>query len=644
MTTIDTSVAVRLYGRSLAWRLGASTTAAIGVLLVTWAASMDVVKATGGGFFGDAATYYTLGHSIATDFDFEYQRDDLARVWEEYSSGPEGVFLKRGRDARLFFAKAYIYPLCAAPFIWVFGTNGFLVFHALLMTLCFLCAYSFLCARSHPVGALIFAFAFLFISLVPVYMVQLTPDFFIFAIVLFGYYFWCYKEVAGPAPETPRPSWRTRWLLAPRSDTVAAVLLGISVFAKPTNIALILPLLVSAALRRQWRRALKIGAVFTVVVAALFALNIVVTGEWNYQGGERKTFYTTGDGRFRGGFPFQNDTTTFDNVGLPSEGGGSLAVLVTRDALLEVFPHNLGYFLFGRHAGFAIYFFPGLMAIVLFLAATRDRAMWQWLTLGAGVGTAVVLLLYMPFTWAGGGGPVGNRYFLGTYGVFLFLVPPLQTAVAGLLALGISGLFVMPIITSPFSATRRPAEHSKTGLFTWLPTELTMVNDLPVNVLPTRIRQPLGGSPPVFAYFIDDNVYNRERDAFWVRGESSADILLRAPIEPEAAVLGAQARRSLEIDKLTVTLETGPKPNRITIDTGTEERVIDMAPGSQQTFELDMTHGVPYKLDPRFPTNYVYMINISSSTGFVPMFENGAADSRFLGVMVRIVPTYAEPK
>ena len=110
-------------------------------------------------------------------------------------------------------------------------------------------------------------------------------------------------------------------------------------------------------------------------------------------------------------------------------GGGSFGVLFTRDALLEVFPHNVGYFLFGRHTGFAVYFLPGLMAILLFLAATRDRAMWQWLTLAAGVITAVVLLIYMPFTWSGGGGPVGNRYFLGTYGVFLFLVPRMQTAV-----------------------------------------------------------------------------------------------------------------------------------------------------------------------------------------------------------------------
>ncbi len=641
--TLDHGVATWLQGRTLAWRLGASTTAAIGAVLLTWALSIDVLKASNGGFFGDAATYYTLGHSLATDLDFEYQKDDLARVWKEYPSGPEGVFLKRGREGKLFYAKAYIYPLLAAPLIWLFGTNGFLVLHALLMTLCFLCAYSFLCARSHPVAALVFACAFLFVSLVPIYMVQIGPDFFIFAIVLVGYYFWCYKEVAGPAPLGPS-SWRTRWLLGPRSDIVAAVLLGVGMFAKPTNVLLIAPLLVSALLRSQWRRTVTIGTVFGVVVAALFALNLAVTGEWNYQGGERKTFYSAGGVNFTGGFPYLNETATFDSVGLGRVGGGSFAVLFTRDALLEVFRHNLGYFLVGRHSGFAIYCFPGLMAILLFLAATRDRAMWQWLTLAAGVGTAVVLLLYMPFTWSGGGGPVGNRYFLGTYGVFLFLVPPLQTAVGGLIAMAISGLFVTPIVSNPFYASTHPAEHSKSGLFRWLPTELTMVNDLPVNVRPDRTRQPLGGTPPVLAYFIDDNIYNRERDAFWVKGESTADLLLRAPIAPEAQAAGVQEARSLQIEKLTIILETGPKPNRITVDTGTESRVIDMAASSQQTFDVWMARGVPYKYHPDYPTNYVYMLSLSSATGFVPMFENGANDSRFLGVMVRIIPTYAEPK
>jgi hypothetical protein len=163
-------------------------------------------------------------------------------------------------------------------------------------------------------------------------------------------------------------------------------------------------------------------------------------------------------------------------------------------------------------------------------------------------------------------------------------------------------------------------------------------------VVPSRIRQPLGGTPPMLAYFIDDNVFNREGDAFWVKGESSADILLRARIQTEADVAGVEVSRSLRIEKLTAILETGPKPNRVVISTGGERRVIDLGPGSRQTVELAMPHGMPYKYDPRFPTNYVYFVTISSSTGFVPMFENGAPDSRFLGVMVRLVPTYGDPR
>lgn len=637
--TLDTGVAVRLQGRSLAWRLGASMAAAIGVVLIAWALSVDFVKASNGGFFGDGATYYTLAHSLADDLDFEYQRQDLVRVWKEFPSGPQGIFLKRGRDNHLFFAKSFIYPLFAAPFVWLFGTNGFLVLHAVLMTLCFLCAYAFLAARSHPVAALIFAGAFLFISVTPVYLVQLAPDFFNFAIILFAYFFWCYKEVAGPIAPASLRSWRTRWFLAPRSDVVAAILLGIATFSKPTHVGLIAPLLVSALMRSQWRRCATIGAVFGVVTAGLFAMNIAVTGEWNYQGGDRKSFYSIEGG----GFPFQTEQRTFDTVGLGKVGGGVLTeVLTSRDALVDVFRHNLAYFFIGRHTGFAIYFLPGMMAMFLFLAATRDRAVWQWLTLGAGLGSAVVLLLYMPFTYSGGGGPVGNRYFLGTYAVFLFLVPPLQTAVPGLLAMALSALFVAPILSNPFYAATHPAEHSKTGLFRWLPIELTMVNDLPVNVTPSRTRQPLGGTPPVFAYFIDDNVYNREVDAFWVKGESSADLLLRAPISVETAAAVAPGR-SLRIEKLTVHLETGPKPNRVTVSTNGDTRVVDMPASSQRSFELYMPSGVPYRPDPRFPTNYVYRLSIRSESGFVPMFENGSGDSRFLGVMVRLVPHYAEP-
>lgn len=642
-----------------AWRVGAASTTALALVLLGWALTTDFVKATGG-FFADGATYYVMTYSLVEDFDLEYRREDLVRVWRDYPSGPEGIFLKRGRvidvfwsgafpyvriathedpdTSRLYFGKAYIFPVVAAPFVWLFGTNGFLVLHAVLMALCFACGYAFLAARSRPVPALLFAAAFLFMSATPVYLVQIMPDFFNLALVLVAYFFWAYKEVAGPGAAARWRPLGVRWLLSPRSDIVAAVLLGTATFSKPpAHVWLVGPLLASALLRRQWRRAAAMAAAFAAVVVALFAVNVAVTGEWNYQGGDRRTFYSG-----EGGFPFQTERHGFDLVGLDrATNRVPVEVLTTREAVFDVFRRNLAYFVIGRHHGFAIYYFPGFVALFLFLLGTRDRAVWQWLTLGAALFTAVFLLLYMPFTYSGGGGPVGNRYYLGVYPLFLFLVPPLASLAGGVVAAGISALFVAPLVFNPFYAAFHPAEHVKHGVFRRLPIELTLVNDLPVNVLPTRTRQPLGGTPPVLAYFLDDNVYGREQpdNRFWVRGESAADILLRAPIDIETSV-EVPANRSLRIARLDVELEGGPKPNRVTISTGAETRVVEMPPGSQERFELAMPPGVPYRPDPRFPTNYIYQVRISSATGFVPMFDSNLPDSRFLGVRVRLVPHY----
>ncbi len=654
--TIDQPVATHVSGRSLAWRLGASATAAIGIVLLTWALTVDFTKVSYG-FFSDGATYYSLAHSIADDFDFEYRREDLVRVWREFPSGPEGIFLKRGRDVdvslgagfpfvhvtsaddpdrtRLYYGKSYIYPLAAAPFVFLFGTNGFLVLHVVLITLAFLCAYAFLVARSHPVAALVFAFGYIFVCVAPVYMVWMTPDFFNLAMVTFGYFFWCYKDVVGPNAIPLSAATRVRWFLGNRSDVIAAIFIGIATFSKPTHVLLIAPLLASAILRGQWQRTARIGIAFALVVGGLFGANVGITGEWNYQGGDRRTFYSG-----MGGFPFQTEQNQFEAVGDDRATNSiPLDVLTGRDAFVDVFRRNLGYFVFGRHTGFAAYYFPGVMAILLFLAATRDRAVWQWLTLGAGIGSAIAFILYMPFTYSGGGGPVGNRYFLGVYPVFLFLTPPLQTAVPGLVAMAISGLFTAQILSNPFYSSFRPGEHTKTGLYRLLPPELTLVNDLPVNVSPTRARQPLGGTPPVSAYFLDDNAYNRENDAFWVRGESRADIMLRAPIVTETRA-EKEVSRPLRIPRMEVHLETGPRANRVTVASDVETRVIDMAPSTQQTFVIEMPYGLPYRPDPRFPTNYVYNLSIESESGFIPLFENGTRDNRFLGIFVRLTPLY----
>ena len=48
---------------------------------------------------------------------------------------------------------------------------------------------------------------------------------------------------------------------------------------------------------------------------------------------------------------------------------------------------------------------------------------------------------------------------------------------------------------------------------------------------------------------LDDNIYNREGDAFWVKGESTADLLLRAPIDIETTA-PVTPNRSLRIGML----------------------------------------------------------------------------------------------
>ncbi|MCA1586191.1 MAG: hypothetical protein LC791_15945, partial [Acidobacteria bacterium] len=153
------------------------------------------------------------------------------------------------------------------------------------------------------------------------------------------------------------------------------------------------------------------------------------------------------------------------------------------------------------------------------------------------------------------------------------------------------------------------------------------------------VRQPLGGTPPISAYFLDDNAYAREKDAFWVRGGSRADLLLRAPVVT-ASETGGDVVRPLRVSRMEVDLETGPVPNRVTITTGAGTQVVELPASHRQQVVVDMGDGLPYRPYPDFPANYVYAISIASESSFIPLFVSGSRDNRVLGVFVRLVPVY----
>ncbi len=157
---------------------------------------------------------------------------------------------------------------------------------------------------------------------------------------------------------------------------------------------------------------------------------------------------------------------------------------------------------------------------------------------------------------------------------------------------------------------------------------------------PSRAKQPLAGEPPILAYFLDDNAYNREGEWFWVRGESRADIILRAPARPHPD----GAFTSLALTALDIEVATGAAAAVVSIDTRAER--VQVAPGANggTTVRVAMPEGFPYKAVPGQPLNRVYQISIAASEGFIPLFDEGVRDSRFLGARIRISPVYRDDR
>ena len=517
-------------------------------------------------------------------------------VWTRTQPDPD--------SSRLFYGKAFIYPLVAAPFVKIFGTNGFLLLHALLLAGVAWCAFLFLHARSPALPSAVLTGAFVLATVVPVYFVWITPELFNFAIVFFAYFCWLYKEVA-PAAEMPR---RVRWLASGRSDLVAAMLLGVATFSKPTNALLFIPMLAYVLWRRNFARAVALCVLFGTLAAGLFAVNAAISGEWNYQGGDRKTFMWE--------FPFQTPASTFEAVNTKAAARDDALTGIIFD--WRVFWTNLGnnlrWYFVGRYSGLVAYFATAVFALLAFFAAPRRRPLWQWLVLGSGVAQILLFVISLPHTWFGGGGSVGNRYFMGVYGIFLFLLPPISSLALSLIPWIVGGLFVGKLIINPFASSMAPGTYADSGPLRWLPVELTNVNDLPINTDSSRVRVWFGDDPGTQAtknpgfqiYFLDKNWFLEADKSFWVKGESRAEFLIKT---------------DRPMKRLVLTLSAGPHPVTVHARVGGREQELVVAAEDSRDITFALERGFPYVgTDDRLP-RWVWVASVSSDTGFVPIFH-----------------------
>jgi hypothetical protein len=597
--------------------------ASIGIILLlvglAAALSVDVVK-QGEGIKSDEATYVAMAFSAAYDRDLAFERRDLERFFGLYRWGPDGIFLKRGkqlrlrvdgsppfvhnlplpdpRSDRLYFGKSLVYPLLAAPFVRLFGLNGMLVLNVLLMAVACTCAYLFLAARSQPGPALAFTLAFVFATCVPIQLVFLAPEILNFTLVVAAYFLWLYKEVA--------PDRGPRFLHGPMSDIAAAALLGVATYSKPSHALLAAPIVLWAWWRRRFVHGVVAGAAAVAAAVLLFSVNALVTGEFNYQGGDRKTFY--------GRFPFD---------GSPGNVWAQTAEHATNDSdaenVLQDFPnrfaHNVEYFLVGRHFGFVPYFFPGAVAIALWLASPERWRPWRLFTALTVAASAVALLVFAPYSWSGGGGPPGNRYFMSLYPALLFLTPPL-TMTPALVAWAGGALFTAKMLVTPFSIAKSPALLTERGFARRLPVEITMANDLPVELDVSRAHIWFSD---VLIYLLDEHAYRPEKidpdghEGLWIAGDGRADILVRS---------------EWPIDHLRVTASS-PIRTLLTMSMGAGAARVQLEPEKPATFDVAVS-GV------RDDHSYAYLLSAQSSDAFIPHLRDpSSTDARNLGAMLR---------
>jgi hypothetical protein len=426
--------------------------------------------------------------------------------------------------------------------------------------------------------------------------------------VFFAYFLWLYKEVA--------PAHGHDFLRGSGSDVVASLLLGAATYSKPSHALLIAPIVVWWWWRRRYLRGLVLGALCVATVAGLFGINALNSGEFNYQGGDRKTFYEK--------FPFDGSTGDVWTSAPERSTNDSDAESVLQD-YPNRFGHNVEYFLIGRHFGFVPYFFPGVVAIILWLASGSRFQPWRVLTLLAVAGSAVALLVFAPYTWSGGGGPPGNRYFMSLYAAIFFLTPPLTSTAPAVLAWLGGALFTAKMLVNPFVAAKFPNQTTERGFARRLPVELTMANDLPVMLLEGPRAHTWYSD--VLLYFLDEHAYPPDvvdgegHEGVWVAGDGRADVLMRC---------------DWPIDHLRMTVQS-PVRTTFIVSAGGRESTIPLVPGRPVTFDLPAS-GVH---DLR---SYAYLLSARSTEGFTEHLRNPAStDYRNLGVLMQFTAVNALP-
>jgi hypothetical protein len=522
----------------------------------------------------DEAAYYLMALSLAHDGDLKVEVRDIDRLFQEFPYQPVNNLILMTRDGwhTVHFGKPYIYSLLAAPFAGPFGADGLFFLNMLLTVAMIWMGASYLRRFNEDGIAALYSTGFFLLS------------------AGFSYVFWIQPEILNMAAVAACLYWglpRDEETVDRRSLLLAALSGAVLVFAVYNK-----PMLAAVGIAPLWgyvrRRQLKMagtwiaGAILFMALVAGISFGLTGTPTSYLGVPQRGGFTVCEPGKMPVDpvppLPNPLPPASGEGAGAQRAGAGGAAAAAESptgnamtwlfrapDTHWSEFTDNVGYFLWGRHAGLIPYLPFAVLSLLLFLFHGR-RSVERWLLLAGVIGIALFFLVQISWNWQGGGGFIGNRYFVNVYPAFLFLVTrirPRWTVPAGY---AFAGLFLGPLLFTPFGAGGPEPTlqaHVRNIPFRWLPLELTLRN------VPGYHRVPLG----------DFRLIGR-RDQFlpldpmWVRGNDQVEIYLIAdqPIEKAVFQVGTPAPRN------RVGIEMGDASQELTLKAGENQRV-ELKPG-----------------------------------------------------------------
>jgi len=464
-----------------------------------------------GHFIADEAGYYIMTESLARDGDLRFTLEDLERTCRDWPNGPEGVILKTTDGGEtVWYGKPYLYSLLAVPFYLVLGARGFVFLNLLMLLIMSALGHRYLSRGAEDEAArtrsLAFSLTFFLLSAAFSYAFWLQPEVLNIFIVFCGCYF-AFPPVSpitgmsvGAGDKTSgNPVWRI---------ALAAVFFALAASLKPISI-LFFPLLLAGVrpLRRGGARKLLVAAALIILAIGTYhGISKRIGGGWSAYRGDRRSF--NHESGYPGQHPREQLWTRIGKTGQKEQFTGW--TLGGRDPRYHLNPtklvYNSVYYLVGRHTGIFVYFFPALACLAGLPLLWRRRDPWRFWLLLAIVGHALFFFILLPHNYQGGGGFIGNRYFVFSYPAFFFLrlLPPGRGWLAA-------------------SWTHRPTlqTHTRNPVFRLLPYEATL------RYIP-GYQDYWHGETQV--RLMDHNAYWNEGDkAFWVRGESTTRVMFASP-------------------------------------------------------------------------------------------------------------------